>query len=331
MTLTVPSWDIERSVLWGIYTKSNVSLMGASFQLPSLGYVAGDILSLDFEWDNKNHLKPRRNEAWLALVRNDMRYYDIAESSTDWEDMENDTQISGTILAALRRFFDLSANRPDHLNFHNFELFLAYPGLQISEPIPKKRLVIKGFWTGEEDRTDIAKWYETIDAFDRNEGKDFFDTLERNKSSIDLHCNYEIRGFADLALVSVYLTLKAGKNLIPCAHCGRLFTPGRAGEIYCSRIAPAGRRQTCKEAAKYEKQLKRERASESGKIYKSVNTMLAARVNFAKDESEETARKKELEDFRDEAKKWRDLVKRGERTEAEYIKFLNSYKKRSPK
>lgn len=330
MTLLVTNWDIEKSVLLDVYTKSD-SILGKSFSLPSLGYVAGDILSLNFWQDDEGRLRPKKDGAWFALIRNDIRYCNIAKSSTDWEDTENETQISGTILAILRKFFDLVANRPEHVNFHNFELFLSYPALQIPEPIPKKRLVIKNFWTGEEDRADIAKWYETIDAFDRNEGKDFFDTLERNKSSIDLHCNYDICGLADLALVSVYLTLRAGKALVPCAHCGRLFPPSRVGEIYCSRITPNGKHQTCKEAAKYEKQLKRERASESGKIYKSVNTMLSARVNFAKDESEEVARKKELEDFRDKAREWRSDVKQGHKTEEEYIAWMNTFKKRGNK
>lgn len=329
MTLTVPNWDIERSVLWGIATKSDTSLMGKSYQLPSLGYVAGDILSLNFRWNDENRLTPIEDEAWLALLHDNMQYCDIARAAEDWEDAGNETQISGTILAILRKFFDLVADRPEQMNFHNLEMLLAFS--QIPEPIPEKRLVTRNFWTGVEDRTDIVKWSETIDALDRNEGKGFFDTLERNKSSIDLHCNYEIRGFADLALVSVYLILRSGGILVPCAHCGRLFPPSRVGEIYCSRIAPNGKKQTCKEAAKYEKQLKRERASESGKIYKSVNTMLAAKVNFAKDESEEAARKKELEDFRGKARAWRSDIKRGRKSEKEYIAFLNSYKKRPPK
>lgn len=327
MVLTVPSWDIERSLLWGISEKQDTSLIGKSFRLPPLGYVVGDILSLNFRWDNKNRLLPIEDDAWFDLLRNNIQYCDIAKAAEDQEDIESETQISGTIFDALKKFFDLVADRPEQMNFFNFEMFLAF--LQIPEPIPQKRLVARNFWVGSEDRADVLRWNETIDKFNRNEGREFFNALKQNNSSIDLHCNYEIRGFADLALVSTYLTLKAGKILVPCAYCGRLFTPSRVGEIYCSRFAPNERSQTCKEAAKYEKQLKRERASESGKIYKSVNTMLAARINFAKNELEEAARKRELEDFRDKARVWRSDIKKGSKTEEEYIVFLNSYKKRN--
>ena len=75
----------------------------------------------------------------------------------------------------------------------------------------------------------------------------------------------------------------------------------------------------------------RERASKSAKIYKSVNTMLAAKVNYAKSEDESLIFETTLVNFREQAREFRQLVKQGVKTEEEYITFLNSYKKRTTK
>lgn len=320
MTLTVPDWDIDHCVLWGANTTRS-SLM-FHLNLPPLDNVVGDILCLTFS-ENNERLSPAKNQAWLNTVKNNSDYYDILNYAID---PETEAISSNTILTCLNRFFDL-ATGTENMCFQAFEFFLAF--CKMPEPIAEKQIVNKGFWAGIELPDETKAFIEVVESFNRNNGAFFFDTAKRNKKNISLHCNYEIHGFADLALVSTYLVLKSGKTFTRCDNCGRLFSPSRSGEIYCNRMAPLGEgHQTCKESAKYKKQLQRERSSESGKIYKSVSTMLAARVNFAKNETDENIRRTELFVFREKAKELRQLVKKGYKTESEYIAFLNSYKKR---
>lgn len=320
MILTVPNWDIYSCILRGIYSKHSPSLAGMTTTIPPLDYILGDILSLNFVPEQNGKIHPLRDNAWLRAVHCSQSYYDIAENAVDDEH-------SDTILALLDRFFSFPE---EHMSFANFEWFLAVA--KLSDPQPDKSVVPKGFYsTGIESSEAIAARDKLIDSIGANDSTAFFDVLKKSKDLIDLHCHFDILGFADLALTAAYLVLKSGKTLKRCAHCGCLFSPSRTGEIYCNRPSPENKKQSCKEAAKYEKQLARERASESGKIYKSVSTMLAAKIDYAKTSEDECKRRSELLKFREDAKRWREQIKQGSAKESEYITFLNSFKKRKPK
>ena len=320
MILTVPNWDIHSCILRGIYSKRSPSPAGMTINLPSLDYILGDILSLNFASRRNGKIHPLRDNVWLRAVHCNQSYYDIAESAIDDEH-------SDSILALLDRFFSFPE---EYMSFANFEWFLAIA--KISDPHPEKSIVPKGFWTtGIESSESVTARDKLVASISDNDSAVFFDILEKSKDLIDLHCHFDILGFADLALTAAYLVLKSGKPLKHCAHCGCLFSPSRAGEIYCNRTSPENKKSSCKEAAKYEKQLARERASESGKIYKSVSTMLAAKVDYAKTPEDERKRRSELLKLREEAKRWREKIKQGSAKESEYIAFLNSFKKHKPK
>ena len=324
MTLTVINWDISNCILDGIYSDTSPALAGASIELPPLDYVVGDILSLHFYTQPNGKMYPEKDAAWHQIVRNTWGYRDITACAVD---TENTAPYSGDLFSLLNFFFSASN---EQMTFYNFEWLLAVS--KTPEPYPIKNVVPKGFWTSAGETKDgVIARDEVYEALNGSCSVPFFQKLDDAKEHLDLHCRFEIQGFADLALVCAHLTLKSGRILRRCAHCGRLFSPSRAGEIYCNRLAPGGKTQTCKEASKYEKQLKRERASESGKIYKSVNTMLAAKIDYAKTPEDAEYRREELFVFRDAAKEWRERIKLGTATETEYIKFLNSFKKRKSK
>lgn len=324
MILTAPNWNVDGCVLWGVLSKYSRSIAGEVIPLRSLDYILGDILSLNFSTSQGGEMRLAKDASWLRVVHNDMSYYDIADCAVD---AENDSAYSETTLVLLDRFCSLPE---DYMTFENFEWFLA--ATKTPDPSPQKNIVPRGFWTSEaEDPECISARDDLITSLSAKDGTLFFRTLQEVKAQVDLHCNFEIQGFADLALVSAYLVLKSGRTLKRCAHCGCLFSPSRVGEIYCNRISPEDTAKTCKEAAKYQKQLARERASESGRIYKSINTMLAAKIDYAKTPEDADKRRAELFAFRDKAKWWREEIKRGAAKETDYIAFLNSFKKRKPK
>ena len=325
MTLTVPNWDLSRCVLWDLHSDSDSSIVGSVIDMPPLDCVAGDMLSIEFEITETSSVNPVINEAWNALVTDFPEYSDIKECAFDVEN-EASEHYDFSNLCALSRFFTMTDSHLSHRDFRNLELFLAF--CQIPEPTPKKRIVNRGFWTGRESLTAMRGYSDTIHALNEKEGEYFFHVLEVNKENLDLHCNYDIRGFADLALVSAYLTLKAGLPLIRCEHCGRLFSPGSKKEKYCSRFSLSRPDKTCKEAAKYEKQLERERSSESSRMYKSISTMLAAKCDAAKNSHTETEAVATLNEFRDKALAYRKGIKAGTKTEDEYLSWMSTYYKR---
>lgn len=130
-----------------------------------------------------------------------------------------------------------------------------------------------------------------------------------------------------LCVAELYQIVKSGRTIKRCQRCGKLFLPNKSDEKYCIRVSADYPGKNCKQAAKYEKQLQRERSSESAKLYKSVNTMLSRRANNAT--VNDKARATELLiSFRNSADEWKQKVKDGIVSESEYVDWLNSFKKR---
>ena len=296
----------------------------------SLDYVLSDILSFSPIPTTKDvngrgtidggfYIDTEKDSGFVAAIH-DSYDYAMLQKSADDRNRSGKQFSSLGLIRDICEYMEICSRNPYFMNYESFKTFLAIR--QINEPNGHTIVLFKE-GKDVDNRRCQHDWHELYSAHFPEEN--CLELYERNRDSFSIWTTYEFWGYADLALIILSVLLKNGLTLKRCAWCGNWFSPSRIGEQYCMRTAPGETWKSCKEAAKYEKQLKRERASESGRIYKSVSTMLAARA-----ERKDITRK-EVDDFRDEAKKWRDLVKRGERTEAEYIKFLNSYKKRPPK
>ena len=86
----------------------------------------------------------------------------------------------------------------------------------------------------------------------------------------------------------------------------------------------------CKQAAKYKKQLLREKGNETARIYHSIYTMMARRAKEAPPSIQGQAQQA-LFAFTNEAAEWREKLKSDPKIEAQYITWLNSFKKRKSK
>ena len=95
----------------------------------------------------------------------------------------------------------------------------------------------------------------------------------------------------------------------------------------CIRRSEEYQNMNCKQAAKYKKQLAREKSNETSKTYHSINTMLARRAKMALP-SKQKQEQDVLYNFRNEAAAWKELIKNNPDAEDDYISWLNSYKKR---
>lgn len=133
-----------------------------------------------------------------------------------------------------------------------------------------------------------------------------------------------------LCTAELYHLVKGGRIIKRCVHCGKLFVPNKADEKYCIRRSKEYPQKNCRQAAKLQKQLQRERSRESVRLYKSINTMLSRRAKNAIPAEQEKALSA-LFSFRDAAVIWKNRLKAGEAQESEYIVWLSSYKKRPPK
>lgn len=324
MYLEISNWDINKCCLTSIQSSAaNPSIAGSSFALPPLDYVAGDILALRFMVGRDDAILPIKDQQWDSLMRLNPHWEQVAREAQENEFAPD------FFVDDLREFLEFTVNSGRDMDAVTFDTFLAF--FKIPMPSANTSLCPRGFWIGTPSRADIKSFSDLHDKFNKDGLDGFFHALEKSNGGIEFHCRYSVRGYSDIALLAIYLTHKQGKWFTKCENCGKFFSPSRAGEKYCNRVFSSGGERTCKDEAKYQKQLLRERASESGKIYKSVNTMMAARVGNAKNQQQEDFLREEMFRFRDCAREWRAQIKSGTRTEEEYISFLNSFKRRNKK
>lgn len=153
-----------------------------------------------------------------------------------------------------------------------------------------------------------------------------------NEITCDLYRCFFIPGLTrgiieQLCIAELHYLATNGYTIKRCANCGKLFVPKKADEKYCIRRSKEYPNMNCKQAAKYKKQLLREKGNESARIYHSIYTMMARRAKFAplptRDQEQQA-----LYAFTNEAAEWRNRLKSDPKLEPEYVAWLNSFKKR---
>lgn len=133
-----------------------------------------------------------------------------------------------------------------------------------------------------------------------------------------------------LCIAELHYLATNGYTIKRCANCGKLFVPKKADEKYCIRRSKEYPNMNCKQAAKYKKQLLREKGNESARIYHIIYTMMARRAKIAP-LSTQDQEQQALYNFVNEAEVWKNKLKSDSKIEPEYIAWLNSFKKRNSK
>lgn len=143
---------------------------------------------------------------------------------------------------------------------------------------------------------------------------------------------YEIEDTLDFVMSSFSFMLDLGMPFRRCANCGKYFIPENKSDTkYCNRISPQYPRLTCKEAAKYIKQLEREKGNYTERLRKSIYNTLRNRLNSKKALQNGMISKQyqiDLNNFLQQAAQWKSDVKVGAKSEKQYVKWLLSFKKR---
>ena len=211
--------------------------------------------------------------------------------------------------AGIEKFLDASLENPELMSLDGFEHYMALYGYELPS---------WGVRVGEDKSTQSLPLQERL--------------LVPASKKIEYFTCTEVWGetygiLEQICVASMYQVFKKGLSFKKCAHCGHWFVPSRKDELYCTIRVNAEFPHNCREAEKYEKQLARERSSESAKIYKSINTMKARTLRDSTI-SARPAAEQDLYDFRDRADQWRQDIKSGKASEADYIVWLNSNKKR---
>ena len=162
--------------------------------------------------------------------------------------------------------------------------------------------------------------YENDEIFE-DTIESFVNGIKRSKFEIQ---SFPCRNLLEFLCTSVYQILKNGYTIKQCSNCGKLFVPyNRSDTIYCDRQSPQDVKKTCKEygAIKtYQDNLKR---NEAMGLYRKIymqKQMLCKRNPDIKEYADD------FERYKLASKQWKSDVKKGIKTEAEYIQWLNTIK-----
>jgi hypothetical protein len=151
----------------------------------------------------------------------------------------------------------------------------------------------------------------------------FADNLGKYDSNMS---NFHLSDSLSAVCTSLYYLLDRGYTIKKCSNCGKYFVPfNRSDTIYCDRPSPQDSNRTCKEygAEKlwYDKLKQNEVAS------------LCRKISQAK--QKKASRYKDLpiyleqyERFQKESKQWKSDIKKGLKTEAEFLEWLNLERKK---
>lgn len=134
---------------------------------------------------------------------------------------------------------------------------------------------------------------------------------------------FKIYDAVDLILASMHCIFIQGYMIKKCGYCGELFVTRNSKQKYCPSPKYNTTIKTCYQQENLERQLRKEKY-EIPKMEKSLRTMLYYNAINASPEKERVKKEKIYMEFSDENREWKERLKNGEKTEAEYAEWLKS-------
>ncbi len=183
--------------------------------------------------------------------------------------------------------------------------------------------------SGYDYKYNLADMLETIAEYHQKQAQ--FETITQNiginAKSTSLNRTfiyYKVNSVYEFMLIALQVLFSNKRIIKICEQCGKYFVPmKRADEKYCS-LTSSDNGKTCKEQAKLEKQLKRERTSESSIIHKRIRTKLFNRIGSSVEEYEN--REKTYNCFMKLSRQIRGMIRNGhESMEMDYIKWMEEF------
>lgn len=147
----------------------------------------------------------------------------------------------------------------------------------------------------------------------------FLQEVSEKESVHEYSCNSitEILSTSLLNIVVEHLSLKK------CKHCGKYFVAfNRSDTKYCERLSKEDPNKTCREYASYINYLDKNKSDMATKLYRSIYNSLGNKYRRTQNDKIKIKIKK----LQEVNKQWKLEVKKGNKTEEEYIEWLKSLK-----
>lgn len=173
-------------------------------------------------------------------------------------------------------------------------------------------------WSDEEERAFMDNFIpnlsEQFEACKKEEDPLYYGFDEK----------YESKSLWPFLAISLEKTLKAEYKFKKCANCGLPFIPyKRQDRLYCDRSSPQDITKTCQEYGARQAHQDSLKSNEAMKLYRNI---YMAKQMMAKRNPDYAKCQIEFDSFKESAKKWKSDIKKGVKTETEYLEWLKENK-----
>ena len=155
---------------------------------------------------------------------------------------------------------------------------------------------------------------------------DSISVMLKENSPFFYYC-YECSTIDDYMIASFLELIENDYLISKCENCGKYFIAyNRADTLYCDRISPQNASKNCKQYGKEQKWLERTKNEKDWySLYRKVYQTFQKKAirNPGHKES-----KQAFDNFRAEANEWKQAVKKGSKTEADFMKWLKSFRQK---
>lgn len=148
--------------------------------------------------------------------------------------------------------------------------------------------------------------------------------FKQNRIELIVTDSFCFDNFEELFKYVLVNMIKNNKSLKKCANCNKYFYPEkRSDAIYCDNISPQNKNLTCKEYGSKKLWYEKSKRNESSKLYRNIYATKQMRVRR---NPEILSYEKDFLKFKEQSKQWKSDIKKGIKTENEFIDWLNSVK-----
>lgn len=145
--------------------------------------------------------------------------------------------------------------------------------------------------------------------------------ISEEQQTLDVFYRYTFTSFRDMFIFCFNEYIKNNGSLKHCEHCGKYFSPLKAGSKYCDMPSPESPEKTCQEYMKYQKYLEKSH-TEAVRLHKQIYNQKANKVR----RTGNVLLQADLERFKEQSEQWRADTRDGIKSEEDYIEWLKDVK-----
>lgn len=176
---------------------------------------------------------------------------------------------------------------------------------------------------------------KTIDAFDLKVKNPNAELLKNDNDIIValqentpyFYFTYECLNISDYMITTFLQIIENNYLILKCRNCNKYFIPyKRTDTYYCDRISPQDNTKTCKQyGADRAWWIRTKDENDWYNLYRKIYQSFQVK---AKRNPDNPQFKQNYDNFREEANEWKKAVKEGTKTETEFMKWLQEFRKK---